>query len=59
MPADLTKPFAPACCEGSTCPDNTNSAMPCGCDKGANHLCELHRILADLETKAEQHDPNP
>lgn len=45
MPADLTKPFAPACCEGAAAA-NLNSAQPCGCDPGCGprgYLCERHR----------------
>jgi hypothetical protein len=43
MPADLTKPFAPSCCDGGECGLNEMSAQSCGCDKGAKWVCERHR----------------
>lgn len=43
MPADLTKPFAESCCDGGECYVNDNSAQPCGCDKGANWICQRHQ----------------
>jgi hypothetical protein len=42
MPADLTKPFSESCCDGGATTLNDMSAQSCGCDKGANHLCERH-----------------
>lgn len=52
MPADLRKPFDPACCEGSTCSDGSLSALSCGCDPGLlkngkviGHLCERHAAV--------------
>lgn len=45
MPADLTKPFDPSCCEGGVCNTMGQSAMPCGCDPGENYIapsCWIH-----------------
>ena len=41
MPADLKNPFDPSCCEGGA-GNTTQSCQPCGCDKGANHMCQQH-----------------
>lgn len=40
--ANLKNPFGPSCCDGgaSSC---EMSAQSCGCDKGANWICERHR----------------
>lgn len=45
MPADLTKPFSESCCDGGAMASD-QSCQPCGCDKGAKHLCERH--LAEM-----------
>lgn len=43
MPANLNKPFDPACCEGDCGPSKESmSARPCGCDPGAKWVCERH-----------------
>lgn len=42
MAANLNDPFGPSCCEGST-GSNAQSAQPCGCDAGADHLCRRHK----------------
>ena len=42
MSADLTNPFGPSCCDGGECSVSHESAQPCGCDRGANHLCDEH-----------------
>ena len=41
MPADLKNPFGPSCCDGGAC-NTRESAQPCGCDLGINHLCDRH-----------------
>lgn len=51
MPADLTKPFSESCCDGGECSTNDMSAQSCGCDKGANWLCQIHRIRAEEDAK--------
>lgn len=43
MPADLNSPFDSSCCDGGECSISRESARPCGCDRGANHLCDHHR----------------
>ena len=48
MPADLKKPFGPSCCDGGECNLNDMSAQPCGCDKGANWICQRHQLEATL-----------
>ncbi len=45
MPADLTNPFSESCCAGGQC-NTAQSAQSCGCDAGANHLCERHKFKA-------------
>jgi hypothetical protein len=35
--------FNESCCDGGECSTSYESAQPCGCDKGANHLCEQHK----------------
>lgn len=45
MPANLNKPFDPSCCEGGSMSDNSKSCQPCGCDEGADWVCELHRTI--------------
>ena len=42
MPADLTKPFDEACCDGGAS-NYPKSAQSCGCDEGANWVCERHK----------------
>ena len=45
MPAWEEQPvhsFKESCCEGAATNANSRSARPCGCDPGANHLCEQH-----------------
>lgn len=63
MSADLTKPFAPSCCEGGGCSDNKQSAQPCGCDKGADWICEVHKAelaIQEAFDRAERiFDPTP
>jgi len=52
MPADLKNPdgpFGPSCCDGGECTPQDKSAQPCGCDKGANWMCERHKLLKELE----------
>lgn len=51
MPADLSNPFGPSCCEGGACNSNDMSAQSCGCDKGANWICERHRVSESLRDK--------
>lgn len=41
MPANLKEPFGPSCCESGG-EIGKQSARSCGCDPGANHLCERH-----------------
>lgn len=41
-PANLSNPFGESCCDGGSCADSHESARPCGCDYGANHLCAHH-----------------
>lgn len=48
MPADLTKPFGESCCDGGAC-TNEKSAQPCGCDKGANWICQRHQYENGLK----------
>lgn len=36
--------FNESCCDGGEC--NKNSAMPCGCDPGAKHVCAQHTLKA-------------
>lgn len=43
MPADLTAPFKESCCDGGAT-SNENSCQPCGCDPGANWMCQRHKI---------------
>jgi len=43
MPANLNNPFGESCCDGGECNTSHESAQPCGCDKGANHLCDTHK----------------
>ncbi len=50
MPADLSKPFAESCCDGGQCGLDDKSTQPCGCDKGANWVCEQHREDAMRDT---------
>lgn len=44
MPADLTNPFGPSCCEAGECDIDDTSTQPCGCDNGANYMCEEHKL---------------
>lgn len=48
MPADLSNPFGPSCCDGGECSTSKESARPCGCDFGTTppHMCERHQIAA-------------
>jgi len=50
MPANLEKPFDPSCCDGGQTSGH-ESAMPCGCDKGAKWVCERHKLEQLLEEK--------
>lgn len=34
--------FPESCCDGGECALNDNSCQPCGCDKGANWMCDRH-----------------
>lgn len=43
MPADLAKPFGESCCDGGECSTNAMSAQSCGCDAGANWVCQRHQ----------------
>jgi hypothetical protein len=47
MPADLSNPFGPSCCDGGEC-NIAQSAQVCGCDYGAEHLCARHTFKAPL-----------
>lgn len=38
---------------------DTNSAAPCGCDPGANHVCEWHRMLEKIPETVPSGDSNP
>lgn len=49
MPADLSKPFSESCCDGGECATNHESAQSCGCDKGADWICQVHRD--EMDTK--------
>ena len=40
--------FAPSCCDGDSSSPNDMSAQSCGCDRGANHKCERHRIEEEI-----------
>lgn len=51
MSANPEKPFDPSCCEGGGCSDNKQSAQPCGCDQGAEWVCEFHQA----EPKSQPH----
>jgi len=42
-PANLKNPFGESCCDGGICDINDRSARPCGCDPGANWVCERHK----------------
>lgn len=49
MPAWRDQPeqaFNESCCDGGACVIDDRSAQPCGCDKGANHVCEWHATEA-------------
>jgi hypothetical protein len=46
MPADLTNPFGESCCDDGECSLDDRSCQPCGCDKGANWVCERHQLEA-------------
>ncbi len=52
MPADLTNPFGPTCCDGGqACYTETHSAQPCGCDEGAGYLspsCWIHKTTRGI-----------
>ena len=56
MPANLNNPFGESCCDGGACDDSPKreSAQPCGCDKGANHMCDRHQIEAIHEAVLRQ-----
>lgn len=41
MSANLKEPFGPSCCDGGA-NTNTQSAQPCGCDPGAQWICQRH-----------------
>lgn len=53
MAADLTKPFAESCCDGGECSTTHESAQPCGCDKGAKWVCQVHQLEAKLKEQRE------
>ena len=58
MPADLTNPFGPSCCDGGEC-SIALSTQPCGCDPGINWLCSQHAFkekALTLITKWRQSD---
>lgn len=43
MPANLSDPFGPSCCDGGGM--NTHaSTQPCGCDPGLPWFCAQHRL---------------
>jgi hypothetical protein len=35
--------FNESCCDGGACNPNDMSARVCGCDKGANWVCQRHQ----------------
>lgn len=43
MSADLKQPFNESCCDGGECSTGSKSAQACGCDAGANWVCQRHR----------------
>jgi hypothetical protein len=59
MPADLTKPFKESCCDGGECSVNEMSCQPCGCDKGANWMCQWHQFEELLKEKENEPTRNP
>ncbi len=44
MPANLKNPFGESCCDGGICNISKGSAQPCGCDPGANWVCQRHQM---------------
>lgn len=53
MPANLNEPFSPSCCDGGET-GNDRSARPCGCDPGANWVCQRHQeeeVIATLRAR--------
>lgn len=44
MAADLKTPFMESCCDGGSCDISGVSAQSCGCDPGADHLCDRHKM---------------
>lgn len=54
MAADLNKPFNPSCCDGGECSTNDMSCQPCGCDKGANWVCQVHQIEAEVKRRLDE-----
>lgn len=49
MPANLNNPFGESCCDGGECSTSHESAQSCGCDKGANWVCQRHQLEAQLD----------
>jgi hypothetical protein len=43
--------FNESCCDGGECGINDRSAQSCGCDIGANHLCERHTLEAKIRAE--------
>lgn len=48
MAADLKNPFGESCCDGGAT-SNDKSCQPCGCDEGANWVCQRHQIEAKIK----------
>lgn len=45
--------FNPSCCDGGAA-SNDNSCASCGCDKGANWVCQRHRIEQEAIDKMKE-----
>lgn len=49
MSANLANPFGESCCDGGICDITAKSTQPCGCDPGADWLCQRHKVLKEIE----------
>ena len=57
MPANLKDMFGESCCDGGETSLNDRSARSCGCDLGANWVCQRHQdedIILKLIYAAEE-----
>lgn len=57
-PANLTNPFGESCCDGGAT-SNAKSCQPCGCDEGANWMCQRHTIETALKAVKETVENEP